>query len=215
MASCVASTRAECNLPAFIRAILRIVFRAILGRGGGPWREKKSDIILTLTSSHPVRSTPTATFRQGKLLATEQIRLSFRASRGSKIIVVAVEQWRGRSSAGEIHAGIRRRPLFEMGKACFSRRPREQGRKLVQRRLAAAFSTTRSERAARQSRRWQSGLPLDKCPTPYGVATEGHLSGFLNYLVRKFLLAAEFRSESKGVSLETFFGYETSDATRS
>ena len=139
--------------------------------------------------------------------------MSFRVTRRTKIIVVAGEQWRGRSSAGEIHSRIRCWALFEMGKACFSRRPRPK--------------TRSAKDFPRGIRRLRWNAPRDNrvdgktvcClinVQPFiRVATEGHLSGFLNYLVRKFLfLRWEFCSEWKEGAFETLFG-ETSDATRS
>ena len=139
--------------------------------------------------------------------------MSFRVTRRTKIIVVAGEQWRGRSSAGEIHSRIRCWALFEMGKACFSWRPRPK--------------TRSAKDFPRGIRRLRWNAPRDNrvdgktvcClinVQPFiRVATEGHLSGFLNYLVRKFLfLRWEFCSEWKEGAFETLFG-ETSDATRS
>lgn len=119
-------TQAECNLPAFIRAIHRIVFHAILGRAGGlstEWKVKKilrPDIVLSWPLDSPPRKTS---------CHRNKFDCRSRASRALKIIVVAGEQAHGRSSTGEIRARIRRSALFEMGKACFSRRSREEGRK--------------------------------------------------------------------------------------
>lgn len=100
------------------------------------------------------------------------------------------EQWRGRSS--EIHAGIRRcghcskweRLVFH-GVLSW-----KQGRKLVESpRLSARFRRLYSN-APRDNRRvdGKAACRLINVEPFMGVTTEGHLSGFLNYLVRKFSL---------------------------
>lgn len=84
--------------------------------------------------------------------------------------------------------------MFEMGKACFSRK---QGRKLVE----SPPDFPRVFDDSIRTRLGTIGESIGKAACrlinvePFmGVATEGHLSGFLNYLVRKFPFV-EFRFE--------------------
>ena len=107
MPSCVALIQPECNLPAFIRAILRIVFHAILGRGSGAPRDKKKKICPGII----LYVCPCWLFTRENFLPRNKFRLLFRATRGSKIIVVcrrtvARKKFSGWNSRGNKAVGI-------------------------------------------------------------------------------------------------------------
>ena len=113
MPSCVALIQPECNLPAFIRAILRIVFHAILGRGGGaPRGKKKSARYYTIFYTGIILYVcPRWLFTRENFLPRNKFRLLFRATRGSKIIVVcwrtvARKKFSGWNSRGNKAVGI-------------------------------------------------------------------------------------------------------------
>lgn len=205
MTACIALTQTECNLPAFIQAILRIVFHAFFTGGSDSSKEEICpDIILYLspsgfslekTSCHGANSIVVSSDT-----AHENNCRSWRT--------VARKKFSGRNSRANKALGIVRN-----GKGLFLWRPRPK--------------TRSAKDFPRGIRRLRWNAPRDNrvdsktvcClinVQPFiRVVTEGHLSGFLNYLVRKFLfLRWEFCSEWKEGAFETLFG-ETSDATRS
>lgn len=157
MASCIALTQAECNLPAFIQAILRIVFYAFFaGRSGSSKEEICPDIILCLSPSD-------FSLKKTSCHGANSIVVSSDTAHENNCRswwTVARKKFSGRNSLANKVLGIVRN-----GKGLFF--AATSAKNSFSERLSARYSTTPLERAARQSRRWQNGLLLDKCSTLY------------------------------------------------
>lgn len=176
LVSCVALTQVECNLPAIYSSDSSdCVSRDSRSRTWTFQGGRRGKNIPRYYSTFPPLLPPSLLFTQENFLPRNKFDCRFQATLG---LENNCPRWRtvARKKLRNSRGNKAVRPLFEMGKACFSRRSLVETRPKTRRKPPTfrAFSTTLFERASGQSAsRWQSGLPLDKCRTLYGCHHRG------------------------------------------